>query len=288
MASQIHGIGDFAHNTILLDWPEASNRKRIKSKETGEQFRQLRMYNKQQKSLLLLKADPGDDFEGYHTIDVWWDPGQKNGSFMLVLAHLLAGGFMKGNARVRIRTVVMKDRMERTRVLLENLVRQSRIKAEVRVIHPDTEKETRFGIKYDRSEFYRRRRRDWADRAALLFRMEEGRKEGKNEEQDHAPDPVDMEMSQSGREHGEEEEHDDQEVKDMLYEQVRERDGFIIDRSIHEIIVNNSGQADLVMLGFNLPAEGKEKRFVERMDALLEQLPDTLLINCPFDFDLSE
>lgn len=282
MASQIHGIGNFSHNTILLDWPDTISLKRRISRDTVEGFRQFRMYHEQQKSLLLLNADPSEGFEAYRTIDVWWDPGQKNGSFMLVLAHLLASGFMRGNATVRIKTVVMKDRMQRTRVLLENLVRQSRIKAEVRVIHPDSEKETRFGVRYDRSEFYRRKRRDWFEKAGVFFRNDgQDEKEMKNDLGKQA-------MEGKGGSPQEKDGHEDLEVKDMLSEQVRDRDGFIIDRSIHDIIANNSGGADLVMLGFNLPAEGREKRFIERMDELLAQLPDTLLVNCPFDFDLSE
>lgn len=75
-------------------------------------------------------------------------------------------------------------------------------------------------------------------------------------------------------------------IKEKLNKQVRERDIFIINQNIREIIIKNSRSADLVMLGFNIPEKGKERKYIEKMESLLEKLPDTLLINAPFDFGL--
>jgi len=85
-----------------------------------------------------------------------------------------------------------------------------------------------------------------------------------------------------------EEESEDNVIKKELSGQMEERDAFIIDKNINRIIIDNSQNADLVMLGFNIPAEGREEKYIEKMEALLEKLPDTLLTNCPFDFELFE
>jgi amino acid transporter len=287
IASQIHGIGDFRHNTILLDWYESIKGNSFKtSSEMSDQFNLIRFYRDLNNSIILLNVNPRMQRSSYQTIDVWWDPGQKNGSFMLLLAHLLVSSRFYDNPKLTIKTVVLKDRMQDTHALLEELLVKSRIKAGIKVLYPDTSQALSLSLEFDRFQRKRQRQKKWISAVRRIVNITNSEPDEKNQ-----PDKVDDESWDESeiKVHGDSEmqvEAGDDELKEKLSEQVQERDVFIIDKKINEIIVENSKHADLVMLGFNIPSRGKEKKHIEKMEALLEELPDTLLINCPFDFEL--
>jgi hypothetical protein len=162
IASQIHGMGDFRHNTILLDWHETMNGKWQKAyAEKNDQLKLIRFYNDLKNSLLLLNINHNIQRSNYRKIDVWWDPGQKNGSFMLLLAHLLASSTFYENPDLTIKTIVLKDNMEQTHALLEELLIKSRIKARIDVLYPDAIQELSLSIEFDRFQRKRARQKKW-------------------------------------------------------------------------------------------------------------------------------
>ncbi len=276
IASQLHGIGEFMHNTILLDWHEViRGGVPHTASESVDQFRLIRFYSELNHSLMLLNVNPEVQRSRYQSIDVWWDPGQRNGSFMLVLAHLFSSSRYWGESRLSIKTVVLQENVERTKDLLKELVTKSRIKAEITVLHPDSEQEANLGDQFERFKQRKRRQEKWVG----TFRQVIGISSLSRERTLERLHPLEWEP-------GEQEDEGDEVLKEQLSDQMKDRDEFIINRHINEIIVRNSVHADLVMLGFNLPRQGKEKKYIDKMDALLINLPDTLLINCPFDFDL--
>lgn len=287
MASQLHGIGEFKHNTILLDWAEVTGGGVAdESTASVNQLRLMRFYSDLNHSLLLLNINPGIQRSGYQKVDLWWDPGQKNGSFMLVLAHLLASSSFWRDMKLHIKTVVLRDKLKQTYELLEALVNRSRIRAKISVLHPDSDQEADLGIQFEKiqKKHQRKQRRLESIRKLIKYFGREFNKESDESErfQKAAYGSTNEEDSEKIEERG----AGDDAIKEKLSEQVQDRDDFIIQKNISRIIIENSKQADLVMLGFNIPSKGNEKKYIEKMEALLEELPDTLLINCPFDFDL--
>jgi hypothetical protein len=120
-----------------------------------------------------------------------------------------------------------------------------------------------------------------------MFRFA-GREDEPEQKRDDEPEQIQQDVDEEFIARRDHEEDEDDTTKEKLSEQVQDKDIYIINKHINDIIVENSKHADLVMLGFNIPAKGKEKKYIEKMEALLEKLPDTILINCPFDFDLYE
>jgi amino acid transporter len=297
IASQIHGIGDFKHNTILLEWTESTKKWIFQaSSEMSDQFKLIRFYRELNNSLLLLNVNPHIQRSVYQKIDVWWDPGQVNGSFMLLLAHLLVSSTTWGDSSVTVKTVVLKDKMEHTRTLLEELVQKSRIKANINVLCPDYSEEASLSIEYEKIQRKKKRQKKWFDtfRRILTGTTNNGaNKESNDIQEDEKSNEPELEIKEFTDDVNEtaeeqEEESEDNAIKEKLSEQMEEKDVFIINKNINEIIINNSKNADLVMLGFNIPPSGKEQKYIEKMEAMLEKLPDTLLINCPFDVELFE
>lgn len=172
IASQVHGIGEFRHNTILLDWAESirgnSNRS---GGEAGDQFKLIRFYRDLKLSLLLLNVNPEIQRSGYQNIDLWWDPGQRNGSFMLLLAHLLTTSRYWSETKLTIKTIVLRANLEQTRGLLQELVDRSRIRAAIEVLSPDTVQEAVFGLEFERFRKRQQRRKRLFDvvRGVLSF-----------------------------------------------------------------------------------------------------------------------
>jgi amino acid transporter len=274
IASQLHGVGEFKQNTILLDWSEATGGKPVPgSSEPTDQFRLIRFYSQLNNSLLLLNVNAGIERTEYRVVDIWWDPGQKNGSFMLLLAHLLATGTYWGEIKLHIKTVVLKEKREQTLEVLKELVGRSRIKADVEVLHPAADQEIHLGIQFERVQKKQQRQKRWVSSFRRLVRYT--MRSFRNEQA--------LELEPAGTV---QDVTPDEQLKEKLSGQVQARDDFIINKNIQDIIVENSDTTDLVMLGFNIPEKGKEKKYIGKMESLLEKLPDTLLVNCPFDFDL--
>jgi amino acid transporter len=283
VAPQVHGIGEFRHNTILMDWKETLGGIKEKKPGTGEDpFSLIRFYSEMKNSLLLLNAREVENFSGYRKVDLWWDPAQRNGSFMFLLSYLLASGRLFREPQLTIKTVVLREKQKVTRDLLEELVQKSRIKADIKVIHPEYLEEVLLSAEYEKEQSKKDRQNRLISRLQKfsglrrLWRSLPGPSEESRKEAQVA----------SIQEKSNEDPGEDEVLKEKLSEQLQEKDRFIIDRNIRELIHHHSGKADLVMLGFNIPEAGQEKKYIEKMEALLEDLPDALLVNCPYDIKL--
>ncbi len=287
IAAQVHGVGEFRPNTILMDWSESIRGTHQRtSTESTSQFKLIRFYSELNISMMLYHVNADIQRSGYRKVDVWWDPEQKNGSFMLLLAHLLASGRYWGELKLTIKTVVLRDKLEETRELLEKLVNKSRIRADIEVLCPDTSEEQSLGLQFERHRRMHERQEKWLSSLRNALGIRENKKYTYREERSQEEEKLHIDPRILERD--ELEGSGDDDIKEKLSGQISERDTFIIRRNIREIIAANSKQADLVMLGFVIPARGKEKKYIEKTQALLARLPDTLLVNCPFDFDLSD
>jgi amino acid transporter len=130
---QCHGIGGLKPNTVLLGWPNDS--------EKFESFgRLLRTVQRLGKSSIAVRCsedveDPWRIDTG--TIDVWWR-GEKNGGLMLLLAHLLKQQLGWRNHQIRLLRVVRTEeaRIEVVTHLTE-LSRRARISATTHAIVSD-------------------------------------------------------------------------------------------------------------------------------------------------------
>ncbi|MFZ5949641.1 MAG: amino acid permease [Candidatus Rifleibacteriota bacterium] len=60
----------------------------------------------------------------------------------------------------------------------------------------------------------------------------------------------------------------------------------VSDRPFNQIIRENSGDADLVMLGFEIPEPGKELEWLVTYEKLLEWLPTVAIVHCARETDL--
>jgi hypothetical protein len=269
---------------MLFEWTESSKKWIFQtSSEMKDQFRLIRFYREMNNSLLFLNVNPDIQRSGYRKIDVWWDPGQDNGSFMLLLAHLIVSSSFLGEAKITIKTVVLREKINQTRELLGTLVQRSRIKAEINVLCPDSMEEESRGFEYERIQKRKQRQQNIFKTIQRII--------GWDESVVHKESLKKIEFFKiPAEDYGEEMESgeisEDNIIKEELSGQMEDKDAFIINKNITRIIMDNSKNADLVMLGFNIPPEGREKKYIEKMDALLDNLPDTLLINCPFDFEL--
>jgi len=55
---------------------------------------------------------------------------------------------------------------------------------------------------------------------------------------------------------------------------------------IHEVIAQHSAEADLVILGTDIPKEGAERNYMQRMHAFLADLPNALLVRSAAEMDI--
>jgi len=284
IAVQTHGFGEYTHNTAIMEWPEMEQSSLLgKNKELKEQFELVRFNNEMNISSILINTKKEHYDLGYSKIDLWWDPEQDNGSFMLLLAHLIATGIAKETAKITIKTVVLGEKASSTRLLLEELIKKSRIRANIHVIYPAASQQKSLEIKYNRILKAKKRKRELLN---IFKRIRPGKQEGSAEDTDRE------EIRDEKREHEEEnsmdEKIEEEGLKKQLKSLVEEKDAFIIKKSIQEIIIENSREADLVMLGYKIPDEEREQKYLEKMNELIMNLPDTILINCPFEVNLFE
>jgi Amino acid permease/Solute carrier family 12 len=126
---QCYGIGGVRPNTVLLGWSEDLER----LERTQHLLSLVRDFRR---SLLIVKSDPAvkEWARQEGTIDVWWR-SPKNGSLMLLLAHLLSQNAEFRRTRIRVLQVVDNE-AARAGVTehLRGLVERSRIEATIEVM----------------------------------------------------------------------------------------------------------------------------------------------------------
>ena len=239
-------------------------------------------------SLMILNVKPDLKSLGYKNIDVWWDPSQDNGSFMLLISYLISSGNIGLDSNINIKTIVLKEKKDETYLLLEELVLKSRIKANIPVLFPEEEEIRELEVKYDIIQNVKQKKQKIIElfnqnnltKLSVLFKkgdkeliVEDEKRQNIEEENGVVPN-IESNIDE------------DEQIKEKISEKLDEKDIFLLRKNVNSIIINNSSNADLVLLGFNLPEEGKEQSYIEKIDELLKELPDTLLVNCPFEVNL--
>ncbi|MFC1585265.1 Na-K-Cl cotransporter [Fibrobacterota bacterium] len=289
IAAQVHGIGNYRPNTLLMEWAETRKSWFSGESAMSRQMKLLKFYREMGKSILLLDVNQQRGFGRFKCIHVWWDPTQENGSFMLLLAFLISSSEHWQGCSLYLKSVVASTRMTRTEILLRNLVENARIPAHIQVYSPPEEGGEAGKTRGFLIQNYRKPLR-LGGRMLNLFtgKKRKGRR----------PTEMLLDSDQSGEGPAPQQEVPGTEgqppdslssgakAESLMARQVDAVDETAITGHIDQIIIENSAEADLVILGFNLPSEGKEHAYVSRMDHLTEQLPTTLLVHAGFDIDL--
>jgi amino acid transporter len=128
---QASGIGAIRPNTVLIGWTRGGPL----IETFGETLRTIAGLRR---SIVVVKTDPGKRIDPWiapdGTIDVWWR-GHKNGTLMLLLAHLLSmSGDWRGRPIRLLRVIPNEDGRAEAQEHLEQLIEVSRIRASAVVI----------------------------------------------------------------------------------------------------------------------------------------------------------
>lgn len=126
-ALQAHPPGPLKHNTVIFGWSSDPAR--------AQSFtRHLRIVRAMGMNLVIINAKGlPQDLEKIF-IDIWWR-GKKNGSLMIILAHLLTLNRQWADATIRLFRIIQDPAgVQPARQALEALLREARVKAETRVI----------------------------------------------------------------------------------------------------------------------------------------------------------
>jgi len=100
--AQSYGVGSFETNTIMLGWPNNSD----KQKSYLQMLRDLALLDR---SLLLVHYDRERKLGTARKIQIWWGGLQHNGGLMLLLAYLITAHVRWAKASVEIVTVVNSE-----------------------------------------------------------------------------------------------------------------------------------------------------------------------------------
>ncbi|MBN1257282.1 MAG: amino acid permease [Planctomycetes bacterium] len=124
---QTASIGPIRPNLVAFGWPKVIE-------HTHALGRQMRMAEEIGMSLaVVIGRDMPKPREGKR-IDLWWR-GQKNGSIMFILSHLITCNWEWGKTTIRVLRVVENEAGRApARVALEELVAGSRVRAQVQVV----------------------------------------------------------------------------------------------------------------------------------------------------------
>lgn len=127
---QCHGLGALRPNTVLFNWPRDQN-------NAAWLGCTLRTVDRLNRSIAVLRfnhhpVDPWTAPQG--TIDIWWR-GEKNGSLMLLLAHMLINNDQWRGREIRLlRIITAEAGREEVHNHLSSLIEQSRIPAVPKVV----------------------------------------------------------------------------------------------------------------------------------------------------------
>jgi amino acid transporter len=124
---QSHSIGPIKPNLVIWGLPSSTEK-------SLDFVRLLRTAEGLTKSLVVLKAESTPEPGGAHRIDIWWR-GRRNGSLMVVLAHLLSLNWEWSDCRIRLIRLIEDERgRQPSKEALGRLVQAARIDAQTQVI----------------------------------------------------------------------------------------------------------------------------------------------------------
>jgi amino acid transporter len=133
--AQANGIAGLQSNTVMFGWSE-------KQQRLESQLRIMRVLAKTGKSCIIARINWRHEPGQQKRIDLWWGGLQNNGDMMLLLAYLLSLNREWKGTRIVINSIV-KDNKERETLesSLSNLISETRIDAETRIIVKPPEQE---------------------------------------------------------------------------------------------------------------------------------------------------
>jgi hypothetical protein len=132
--SRIYGFTGFEPNTILMGWPTNSR--------NPEAFINLvKRLRKMDYNQVFLSYNKTHDFGKYKQIDFWWSGQGRNISFAISMIRFLLSTHKWRAAKVRILMVNNQSGMgEKYYELLEQILENTRLKAEIKLINNSVEK----------------------------------------------------------------------------------------------------------------------------------------------------
>ncbi len=134
---QSHSLGPLAPNIVLSGWPVNDDRVEAFFRHL-QTIRLLRM-----NTLVLINPERAPEEPGDGTIDIWWR-GRRNGSLMLILAHLLTSNREWRKTKIRLLRLADPEHRPEAEKELAQLAYDSRIEAEHLVLSQEANFETAF------------------------------------------------------------------------------------------------------------------------------------------------
>ncbi|TVQ15036.1 MAG: AAA family ATPase [Bacteroidetes bacterium] len=133
--AKIYGFSGFEPNTILMGWPRNSRK--------PEAFvNMVKKFKKLDYSQIFLNYDKTFDFGKKRRIDLWWSGKGRNISFALTLLRFISSSQSWRTAQIRILVINNQSSLtEKYYELLEQILENKRIKAEIKIINNSVEKQ---------------------------------------------------------------------------------------------------------------------------------------------------
>jgi solute carrier family 12 (potassium/chloride transporter), member 4/6 len=126
--AQANGIAGIESNTVMFGWSGKPER-RATVLGVIERLSILGI------SSVISAAQPMDLAPRRRSIDVWWGGLQQNGDMLVLFAHLISLNPEWRDAEITIKNIATSDMMmERTRSLIDQIVRSARIRARIEVM----------------------------------------------------------------------------------------------------------------------------------------------------------
>jgi len=126
--AQSYGLAGFESNTVVMGWGHQEDR----AGEYGNLIYDLTLLDK---CLVLVAYDEVRHFGRQAKVDIWWGGLDNNGGLMLLLTHLLMAHAQWRLADVKVKMIVPgKGRAQKTRRMIQEIIDDSRIKAQPEVI----------------------------------------------------------------------------------------------------------------------------------------------------------
>jgi len=113
---------------VVMGWGHQAER----ADEYGNLIYDLTLLDK---CLVLVAYDEVRQFGRHHKVDIWWGGLDNNGGLMLLLTHLLMTHPEWAAADVKVKMIVPSDdRAPKTTAMIQEIIDDSRIKAQPKVI----------------------------------------------------------------------------------------------------------------------------------------------------------
>jgi amino acid transporter len=126
--AQANGIAGIASNTVMFGWSEKTDRQ-------AEVLRIIERLATIGRSAVICHPRPLSTRKRRNIV-VWWGGLQNNGDMLALLAHLITLNPEWRNAKITLKSIATSDMMmQRNQKLLEGVIGEARIDAEIEILH---------------------------------------------------------------------------------------------------------------------------------------------------------